>query len=49
MKFNKVNNKEPTLVSRGFFLTFNMRQKALSAIRQHVFGKRPKTCMSEKT
>lgn len=49
MKFNKVNNKEPTLVTRGFFLTFNMRQKVLSAIRQHVFGKRPKTCMSEKT
>ena len=49
MKFNKVNNKEPTLVTRGFFLPFNMRQKVLSAIGQRVFGKRLKTCMSKKT
>ena len=49
MKFNKVNNKEPTLVTRGFFLAFNMRQIGLSAIDQRVFGKRPKTYMSGKT
>lgn len=43
MKFNKANNKEPTLVTRGFFLVFNMRQKVLSAIGQRVFGLWSKT------